>query len=151
MNLQEIMEIGSVYLPPPNTHPLTENVIFNYIVNKEKFFALISRIKEEINCLFEMLQPEIAIGRRLGAQPRSSHLDALVCYLIWLKLRLDYKVIITILPNISKSRIEDNVKRIRPFLHYALYLKWLAKPCRPFLLSHSSFPHAEIIINCHTT
>jgi hypothetical protein len=36
MNLREIMKIGSVYLPPPNTHPPTENVIFNKIINKKK-------------------------------------------------------------------------------------------------------------------
>jgi hypothetical protein len=36
MNFQEIMKIRSVYLPLPNTHPLIENVIFNYIVNEKK-------------------------------------------------------------------------------------------------------------------
>jgi hypothetical protein len=61
MNLQEIMKIGSIYLFPPNTHPLIENVIFNYIMNEKKLFTLTSHIKEEINCLFEMLQLKIAI------------------------------------------------------------------------------------------
>jgi hypothetical protein len=36
-------------------------------------------------------------------------------------------------------------------LYYVLYLKWLAEPHRPLSLSHSSFPHVGIIINCHTT
>jgi hypothetical protein len=67
MNFQEIMETESVYLLPPNTYPLIENVIFNYIVNEKKLFTLIGHIEEEINCLFEMLQPKIAIGWRLGA------------------------------------------------------------------------------------
>jgi hypothetical protein len=60
MNFQEIMEIRSVYLLLPNTYPLTENVIFNYIINKKNFFILISQKEKEINCLFEILQLEIA-------------------------------------------------------------------------------------------
>jgi hypothetical protein len=54
-NLQEIMEIESVYLPSPNTHPSTENVIFNYIMIEKKLFTLTNHIKEKINYLFEML------------------------------------------------------------------------------------------------
>jgi hypothetical protein len=112
MNLQEIIEIRSVYLPPPNTHPSIENVIFNYIVNEKKLFALTGHTEKEINCLFEMLQLVIVTGQLLGAQPQSFHLDVLVCYL---KLGFNYEVMAMILPNISKSRIEDNVKRIKLF------------------------------------
>jgi hypothetical protein len=41
MNLQEIIEIGSIYLPPFNTHPSTENEIFNYIIYEKKLFTQI--------------------------------------------------------------------------------------------------------------
>lgn len=75
----------------------------------------------------------------------------LLCYLAWLKLGVDYAVLSCVLGDISASRLEDNIIRIRPHLRSALNEKWLRLPSRPVPLRGTVIPHVALIIDNHTS
>ena len=58
---------------------------------------------EEIQGIYQMLHPYCVTVRQAGAQPKSSWLDMLVCYLSWAKLGCDYAKLAVLLGNISAS------------------------------------------------
>ena len=101
--------------------------------------------------IHQLLQPYVVTVRQPGARPKSSYLDMLVCYLAWFKLAQDYQVLSCVLENISPSRIEDNINRIRPHLRSALTDKWLRTPRCPVPLSGTIIPQVALLIDNHTT
>ena len=105
----------------------------------------------EIQGFFQMIHPHCVLARQAGARPRSSWLDMVVCYLAWAKLGVDYLKLSVILGGISASRLEDNIKRIRPILKKAMVQKWFDSPARPRPLLDSPFPHVALLVDAHTT
>jgi hypothetical protein len=97
------------------------------------------------------MQPHFLIIRQPGARPHSSYKDMLCCYLMWAKLRVDYKKLAIVIRNITSNRVENNINRIRPILHSALTSKWFHEILQPQPLINIFFLHIDIIINVHTT
>jgi hypothetical protein len=88
---------------------------------------------------------------QLGARPKSTWLDMVICYLAWLKLGQDYPVLACALGDITTIQLENNINYIRLILFQVLHEKWLLSPSRLKPLVDSPFLHVEIIINNHTT
>ena len=76
----------------------------------------------------------------------------LICYLSWAKLGLDYVNLAFLLGNISSSRVEENILRIRPKLKTTMFQWWFDQlPQRPLLLADTPFPHIALLVDATTT
>lgn len=106
---------------------------------------------DEVKAFHQLIRPFCVTERQVGARPKSSFLDMLVCYLSWAKLGLDYLKLSVVLGGISASRLEDNIGRIRPIMKKTLFQKWFDSPARPRPLSESPFPHVALLVDAHTT
>jgi hypothetical protein len=56
-----------------------------------------------------MIHSHCVLAWQAEAQPQSSWLDMVVCYLAWTKLGFDYLKLSVILGGISTSHLEDNI------------------------------------------
>ena len=75
----------------------------------------------------------------------------IVCYLAWAKLGCDYPKLALLLGGISATRLEDNIKQIRPVLKDTLIQKWFDSPQRLRPLTDMPFPHVALLVDAHTT
>lgn len=135
----------------PPVEEVREDVIFNALRSSGSLAIVTGWTEEEILSIYYLLHPHIVTIRTPGSRPKSSYLDMLLCYLMWARLATDYAVLATAIGNITASRVEDNINRIRPLLRAALSEKWFGSPLRPTPLHDSPFPHCALIVDGHTT
>jgi hypothetical protein len=98
------------------------------------------------------MQPFLASAVRRGPKPRSTWLDALLQYLIWLKLGLDYKRLAALL-QLPVGRLTEDVKRVRPVLRETLEFEWWGggSRMRPEPVPQSPWPQVALLIDSHST
>jgi hypothetical protein len=92
----------------------------------------------------------VAAMSRRGLKPKSTKIDAWICYLVWAKLGKDFAVTAKTL-GLKKTRLEDNVTRIRPIINETLRDRWWTNCLRPKPVTTSAFPHVALLIDNHTT
>lgn len=78
---------------------------------------------DQLEDLYQSMQPFIADAGTRGPKTKSSFMDQLVCYLVWGKLGADYQVLGKTF-HIKQNRFEANLDRIRPILNKALRFRW---------------------------
>lgn len=152
---REVVELYS-RTPAPSVasvpdHEMREDVIFDSLRANRSLSTVTGLSEEEVLSLYNLLHPHIVTIRTPGTRPKSSYLDMLLCYLMWARLGVDYAVLAVAIGNITASRVEDNINRIRPLLKAALSEKWFDSPMRPSPVNDSPFPHCALIIDGHTT
>ena len=126
------------------------HVIFDSLSGRGQLHVATGFTEDEINRLYQMTQPFCVTVRQPGPRPRSSWLDMIVCYLAWAKLGCDYPKLALLLGGISATRLEDNIKQIRPVLKDTLIQKWFDSPQRPRPLTDTPFPHVALLVDAHT-
>ena len=89
-------------------------------------------------------------ARKRGPQPKSSPPDALLCYLLYLKVPSDAAVLAKTL-GISETQFTGNLDRIRPILNAALHTKWPEMAPRPLDYDARLIFEAGLLVDNTTT
>jgi len=95
------------------------------------------------------MQPQIASVKRRGPPPKSSWMDALLCYLIWARSASQFADLAAKV-QMTESRVEDNIARVRPLLNATLQATWWKERVRPEPLVGTDFPHVAVLIDSTT-
>lgn len=148
---QTLLAESALGIDPEDLLQEPVSTLFEDLQRRNQLLIATGHVEGEILSLYHLLNPFIVTVRQPGSRPKSSWLDMLVCYLAWFKTGADYTVLACVLGDITASRVEDNINRIRPLLRSALSQKWLQFPVRPVPLSGTIFPYVALLIDNHTT
>lgn len=105
---------------------------------------------DQLSTTFQQMSPFITAVRSRRPKPKSSWMDMILCYLIWLVYGADIDILAKLL-GMKSNRLEDNISRIRPLLNQTLKAKWWDSRQRPVPLMGSRYPHAALLWDHHTS
>lgn len=126
-----------------------KGVIYEHLKDTERLQPLTHFTPTHLQNIYQMMQPHLVAARTRGPKPKSTPMDMLVCYLVWLVTGDDQDTLSKIL-GMKTNRFEDNITRIRPILNAALKVKWWDNRPRPVPLVNTSFPHTALLIDGHS-
>ena len=94
-------DAGDIEVVPKNVGNEPESILFNYLLERNQVFTATDFTEIEILSFHQLFQSYAVLVWQLGACPKSSWIDMLLCYLTWFKLAKDYQVLGCVLNNIS--------------------------------------------------
>jgi len=77
----------------------------------------------ELEAMYLEMLPFIANERHRGPKPKSSWMDAFLCYLLWAHSSTDMGILANS-SQMKEGRFEENIARIRPILLSYLETRW---------------------------
>ncbi len=120
--------------PPPepseSDDEQAQGKVYAAFVEKESFMELTGFTRDYINHLVHIMAPFALNARKRGPQPKSSLADALLCYLVLLRVPSDAPVLAKTL-GLKEEQFNGNVARVREILNSALQSKWPDLAPRP--------------------
>ena len=120
--LESIMAYDGPLRPLLEDEPI-KGVLWEHFAPLNELKALTNFSNELILNLYQLMIPCIVQAGRRGPKPKSSHMDALLCYLIWAKNATHLDKLAKLLV-MKTNRLENNIRRIRPILNACLKSKW---------------------------
>lgn len=124
--------------------------LYQYLVRHGMMVDFTNFTSLQVEAIWRQYHSVMAAERHRGAPPRSTAMDHLLCYLIWLKTAQNESILGETF-DIKGTRFEDNLNRARGSLFTALAAKWWAKRPRPVLQEDNPYPAVGIIVDGHTT
>lgn len=127
-----------------------EGLIYDKFLKEQLFSSLTNFGNFTVCNMFQLMLPLIALAARRGPKPKSTHMDCMLIYLVWLKGGSEVDVLSKIL-GLKPNRLEDNIARIRPMINAMLKTKWWSNRERPHIDPQSQFPYVALLVDHHSS
>lgn len=124
--------------------------IVKFFDDNDAWMKMTNFTRTEVESIFKDMSPSFASARRRGPVPDSTNGDALLCFLAWGKLGVDYGSLSVAL-GLKETRLLSNIERVRPILREFLEKKWWSNRIRPTALLDTNFPYVALLIDGHST
>jgi hypothetical protein len=129
--------------------PVQNSPIHALIEGGNKWQELTNFSRTTVETIWRPFDAAMKAERHRGAPPKTSTMDHLLLYLIWLKSGMAYATMASLF-SISATMMEDNVNRARIYLLETLRGRWWSNRPRPRFFNDGILPPYGLIIDGHT-
>jgi hypothetical protein len=127
-----------------------DSPIYAFIEGNDALETFTNLSSDTIEDIWHVVDMHMRRYRHRGPIPKTSTLDHLILYLMWMKSAQPYSQIAAVF-DINETLVEDALNRVRVPLLETLESRWWAPRVRPQFNDGSVAPTAAIIIDGHTT
>jgi hypothetical protein len=129
---------------------VADSPIYEYIKAGNQFSQMTNFYLPTIEAIWRPVDAIMEGEKHRGPNAHTTTMDHVLLYLTWLKSAADYTLLAHMF-QMSPTRIEDNINRVRFALLSSLTHHWWHRRLRPRYIRDSPLPPIGLIIDGHTT